>query len=112
MSLDPATGTLPRVADDQLNSGPGQLIVGDDGSQLTSFDMLRPGDLVFFDASNRDGRDLDHDGIYVGLDGAGHARFVSSRRKADGPTTGDAGGASILDGSGYWAEAFRAIRRP
>ncbi|MEO6578876.1 MAG: hypothetical protein ABIO99_08275, partial [Candidatus Limnocylindria bacterium] len=56
MSLDPATDTLPRIADDQLNSGPGQLIVENKGSQVTSFDMLRPGDLVFFDASNRDGR--------------------------------------------------------
>nr|MBA2556149.1 hypothetical protein [Chloroflexota bacterium] len=56
--------------------------------------------------ATRDGRAIDHDGIYVGLDGAGHARFVSSRRTADGPTIGDAGGASVLDGSGYWAEAF------
>ncbi|MBA3778224.1 MAG: hypothetical protein H0X16_02755 [Chloroflexi bacterium] len=112
MSLDSASDKLPRVADEQLNSGAGHLVVGDKGSHLTSFHTLRPGDLVFFDASNRDGRAIDHDGIYVGLDGAGHARFVSSRRTAHGPTIGDAGGASVLDGSGYWAEAFRAIRQP
>ncbi|MDQ3148460.1 MAG: hypothetical protein M3Q38_00845 [Chloroflexota bacterium] len=62
--------------------------------------------------ASRDGRAIDHDGIYVGLDGVRDARFVSSRRTADGPTIGDAGGASVLVGSGYRAEAFRAIRRP
>ena len=29
----------------------------------------------------------------------------------DGPTLGDAGGASVLDGSGHYATAFRAVRR-
>jgi hypothetical protein len=112
MSLEVAPGTLPRKASDQLDGGPGQLIVADSGTQITTFDDLRPGDLVFFDASEDDGRTIDHDGIYLGIDNHGDRRFISSRLSADGPTIGDVKGASIVNGSGYWAVAFRAVRRP
>ncbi|MER5865689.1 bifunctional lytic transglycosylase/C40 family peptidase [Kitasatospora sp. NPDC002040] len=47
--------TLPRVANDQWNSGP-----------HPSRDQLRPGDLVFFATDLTDPRSIDHVGIYVG----------------------------------------------
>ncbi|WP_405018782.1 bifunctional lytic transglycosylase/C40 family peptidase [Kitasatospora sp. NBC_00070] len=46
---------LPRVANDQWNSGP-----------HPSRDQLRPGDLVFFATDQSDPRSIDHVGIYVG----------------------------------------------
>ena len=73
--------------------------------------MLRPGDLVFFDASIDDGTQLDHVGLYLGIDTSGHPRFVSSRKSVDGPTMGDAGGNSTLDGTMLYARTFRAARR-
>ena len=76
-----------------------------------SIPVPQVGDLVFFDASTDDGAAIDHVGIYLGVDSAGHRRFISSRKKANGPTMGDVGGASIIDGGGYWAAAFRAVRR-
>jgi hypothetical protein len=112
MSIGPAAGTLPRRAADQLASGPGRVVVANAGRKVASMVSMRAGDLVFFDASTRDGTAIDHVGIFVGADAAGHARFISSRTTADGPTIGDLGGASILDGTGYWASAFRAVRRP
>nr|WP_206323754.1 bifunctional lytic transglycosylase/C40 family peptidase [Streptomyces sp. HNM0574] len=46
---------LPRVANDQWNSGP-----------HPKRDELRPGDLVFFATDLEDPRSIDHVGIYVG----------------------------------------------
>jgi hypothetical protein len=69
------------------------------------------GDLLFFDADKGDGSAIDHVGIYLGLDSTGHPRFISSRKKANGPTMGALGGDSTIDGGGYWASAFRAARR-
>ncbi|MBA2556150.1 MAG: C40 family peptidase [Chloroflexi bacterium] len=112
MSIGASAGALPRRAFEQLASGPGRLMVANSGRQLKSYKNLRAGDLVFFDASTVDGTAIDHVGIYVGRDAQGHHRFISSRQKADGPTVGDVGGKSVLDGSGYWALAFRAVRRP
>ena len=54
---------------------------------------------------------IDHVGMYLGQDGARHHRFISSRKGADGPTLGDYKGKSILDGTGLFAKAFRAVRR-
>ena len=112
MSIPISQGTLPRTAMDQMVGGPGSLIVPDSGKQVTRFDDLRPGDLVFFDATDDDGRAIDHDGIYVGVDSNGDRRFISSRDGADGPSIGDVKGPSTINGSGYWATAFRAVRRP
>jgi cell wall-associated NlpC family hydrolase len=111
MSLGPAgASSLPRKALDQFAAGPGVLLAGPE-SASRSLDALRPGDLVFFDASAADGTAIDHVGIYLGLDTHGHHRFLSSRRSADGPTMGDTQGASILDGTGLWARSLRGIRR-
>jgi hypothetical protein len=66
---------------------------------------------VFFDADPGDGARIDHVGIYLGVDAGGRHRFVSSRKGINGPTLGDYRGASLLDGAGLYARAFRASRR-
>jgi cell wall-associated NlpC family hydrolase len=85
--------------------------VADTGTRPPSWTALQTGDLVFFDATSTDTTGIDHVGMYLGRDSAGHDRFISSRKTANGPTLGDVGGASILDGNGYWATAFRSARR-
>ena len=112
LSLRPRDGsTLPRRAFEMYAYGPGLILVPDAGGQVTHFDELDVGDVVFFDASEDDGVALDHAGLYLGLDTGGARRFISSRKTADGPTLADRGGASVLDGTGYYARAFRAVRR-
>lgn len=107
----PPRRALPRRAVDMAAAGPGIAIVPNTGTQVTDFKRLAVGDLVFFDASDDDGTDIDHVGLYLGLDDSGRHRFVSSRKGADGPTLGDVKGASLLDGTGTFAKAFRAVRR-
>jgi len=102
---------LPRRAVQMADSAPGTLVVPNRGSQVTSFGTLLAGDLVLFDASTDDGTAVDHVGIYLGKDSAGRHRFVSSRKTADGPTMGDVGGGSRLDGTGLYATSFRSVRR-
>ena len=102
---------LPRRAHAMASHGPGVLIVPSSGRQIEKFDDLAPGDLVFFDADTDDGPQTDHVGFYLGTDTAHHHRFLSSRKTADGPTMGDVGGRSILDGDGLYARAFRSVRR-
>jgi cell wall-associated NlpC family hydrolase len=72
---------------------------------------LQAGDLVFFDADPDDGPAVDHVGMVLGRDAAGHLRFISSRKSANGPTLGDLHGASILDGPGLYARSFRSAHR-
>jgi cell wall-associated NlpC family hydrolase len=76
-----------------------------------ALERLQPGDLVFFDADPLDGPAIDHVGTALGRDEAGHPRFISSRKSPDGPTLGDLHGASLLDGPGLYARAFRSARR-
>jgi cell wall-associated NlpC family hydrolase len=73
------------------------------------FSRLGIGDLVFFDAKG--GPQIDHVGMYLGRDADRRHRFVSSRKKHNGPTWGDYKGASLLDGTGFFAKAFCAVRR-
>jgi NlpC/P60 family len=87
----------------------GVVIIGN--GQVVSLDLLQLGDLVFFDADPGDGPAIDHVGMFLGRDGAGHSRFISSRKSPNGPTLGDLHGASILDGAGLYARAFRSARR-
>ena len=93
---------IPRRAHEIASHAPGVTIPRDDAA---------PGDLVFFDADAGDGPQIDHVGIYLGRDTKGHRRFLSSRKRADGPTMGDTGGKSILDGDGFYAGAFRKAQR-
>jgi len=102
---------MPRRAFEICKSGPGVLVIEDAGIQVEDFSRIGIGDLVFFDADSKDGSQIDHVGMYLGRDSENHHRFISSRKRADGPTMGDLGGKSILDGTRNYAKAFRAVRR-
>jgi cell wall-associated NlpC family hydrolase len=106
------TGTaIPRRAHEMYSSAPGIVTIPNSGTQVVDFARLAPGDLVFFDAATDDGTQIDHVGMYLGRDTAGDHRFLSSRKAINGPTLGDDGGKSILNGTGLYATAFRAARR-
>jgi cell wall-associated NlpC family hydrolase len=103
---------LPRRAYAMAEFGPGVQLMPNTGEQATDLDRLQPGDLLFFNAGPVQNKHIEHSGIYLGQDSAGHYRFISSRATANGPTLGDAGGASIIDGrDAYWAVRFRTARR-
>jgi cell wall-associated NlpC family hydrolase len=103
---------LPRRAFAMSEFGPGVEVIANRGAPPSRYDPLQPGDLVFFHSDpGTPAARADHSGIYLGVDGAGHHRFVSSRSRANGPTFGDTGGAAILDGGGYWSQRLRNARR-
>lgn len=108
MRISKGTG-LPRRAVDQAKHGVS--VVANTGKVPSGTGDLAAGDLVFFDASTDDGTAIDHVGMYLGRDSEGRLRFISSRKTANGPTMGDVGGRSALDGGGYYAKAFRSVRR-
>ncbi|GGI02531.1 S-layer homology domain-containing protein [Egicoccus halophilus] len=103
--------SLPRSSQQQATDAPGVVPIANLGTQVTAFESLQPGDLVFFDATVDPANTIDHVGVYLGRDDAGRHRFVSSRRSIDGPTLGDFRGASLLDGTGLYARTFRSTRR-
>lgn len=111
LTLAPDGRALPRRAVQMAASAPGVAVVPDTGARASDTGSLRPGDLVFFDASTDDGSDIDHVGIYLGKDSAGAPRFVSSRKTANGPTMGDIGGRSTLNGTGLYASSWRSAHR-
>jgi len=113
LCLDPRSdrSAMPRRAFEIYEAGPGVVIVPNTGIQVTEFSDLAVGDLVFFDADASDGVRIDHVGMYLGVDAGGRHRFISSRKGANGPTFGDYRGRSTLDGTGLYAQSFRAIRR-
>jgi hypothetical protein len=100
---------LPRRAYAIAAFGPGALIIPDHDVTARDYTALQPGDLVFFNIDAHP--QIDHAAIYLGVDNTGHHRFLSSRRKADGPTLGDRGGTSLLDDGGHYSRAFRTARR-
>ncbi len=106
---EPGPG-LPRRAYAIAEYGPGAALIPNTRTRVTAYDLLQPGDLVFFEVEG--GPDiLDHTGIYIGIDSAGRHRFMSSRERANGPTFGDLGGTSLLDDGGTYSQAWRAARR-
>ncbi|MFC7218697.1 C40 family peptidase [Streptomyces polyrhachis] len=117
--LAPADGQgdgLPRTANGMARSGLGAPIIKLTGAapwytRPTSIDILQPGDLVFFKLDQRTGSRLDHTGIVLGNDSDGHLIFISSREEVNGPTIGDKGGTSRLDGNGYYAGTLRSALR-
>lgn len=111
LSVRAGEGSLPRRSADIFAAGPGVVTIANGGAQVVDFERLGAGDLVFFDAETDDGTAIDHVGLYLGVDSQGHQRFVSSRKVADGPTFGDVGGSSTLDGTSLYARSFRAARR-
>ncbi len=107
-SNEPGPG-LPRRAFAIEKYGPGLEVVPDAGDTAHDYEALQPGDLVFFETEG--GPQLDHMGIYLGLDSNGGHRFLSSREKANGPTMGDIGGTSLLDDGRFYSRGWRAARR-
>ncbi|SCL27728.1 Cell wall-associated hydrolase, NlpC family [Micromonospora rhizosphaerae] len=102
---------LPRRAYAMAEFGPGVQLMPNTGQRARGIDRLLPGDLVFFNAQPIPTGQIDHSGIYLGLDDGGHHRFISSRSQTDGPTMGDLSGEPLLDGVGYWPDRFRTARR-
>jgi cell wall-associated NlpC family hydrolase len=103
---------LPRRALGIAAVGPGTLLMPNTGKRATALDRLLPGDMVFFHGGPVvPGTHIEHTGMYLGVDDRGHHRFISSRTGANGPTMGDTGGESILDGTGHYAEEWRTARR-
>jgi len=111
LTLAPNGAGIPRRSFEILASAPGVVTIANRAKQVTKLSKLAVGDLVFFDASSSDGSQIDHVGMYLGLDGAARPRFVSSRKTANGPTMGDVAGRSVLDGTGLYAKSLRAARR-
>jgi cell wall-associated NlpC family hydrolase len=91
----------------------GVSIIAPQNKKPSSFGNLAPGDLVFFDSHGSD-NEIDHVGIYLGVDNEGNDRVLSSRKALDGPTMkDDAAGTnpSILNGTGYMPSGLRSARR-
>ncbi len=109
--IKPDSSTRPRRAWQICVGAPGINIVPNTGIQVTDFSKLGIGDLVFFDASDDDGSEIDHVGMFMGLDAANKHRFISSRKSINGPTLGNFNGKSLLEGTGLYARSFRAVRR-
>jgi cell wall-associated NlpC family hydrolase len=101
---------LPRRAWAIAQNGPGVLLVPNTRARATAYDALQPGDLLFFEVEGTQD-ELDHVGIYLGIDSTGHHRFMSSRERANGPTFGDLGGTSLIDDGGMYSKGWRAARR-
>ncbi|WP_425828385.1 C40 family peptidase [Streptomyces fractus] len=107
---------LPRTADGMARSKVGVDIIKLQGpspwyTRPTNIDVLQPGDLLFFKMDHRTANHLDHVALYLGLDTNGHRVFVSSRKEVNGPTMGDQGGTSRVDGNGFYAGLFRSAKR-
>lgn len=88
-------------------------IIAPGSSKPASFGNLAPGDLVFFDSDGPDG-EIDHVGIYLGVDDEGRDRVLSSRNSLLGPTMKDSASGSspsVLNGSGWMPSGLRSARR-
>jgi cell wall-associated NlpC family hydrolase len=107
-SNEPGPG-LPRRAFAIEKFGAGVEVVPDRGGAAVDYESLQAGDLVFFQTEGDS--QIDHMGIYLGLDSGGQRRFISSREKANGPTMGDIGGTSLLDDGRFYSRGWRAARR-
>ncbi|GAA2567227.1 MULTISPECIES: C40 family peptidase [Streptomyces] len=115
MSSDASGDGLPRTANGMARSDEGVDILPLTGvsadDRPSAIDQLQPGDLVFFKLDARTEQRLDHVGMVLGYDTEGHLIFVSSREEVNGPTIGDIGGVSRLDGNGYYAKTLRSAKR-
>ncbi|WP_240503046.1 NlpC/P60 family protein [Streptomyces prasinopilosus] len=102
---------LPRRTRDIGPNGPG-IIVAQATGTAPPLTNMQIGDVPHFDATTEaTAGEMDHNGIYLGVDTAGHPRFINSRKTPNGPTFGDLGGSSALDGTGLYATSLRLIRR-
>lgn len=106
---------IPRRAVDISGSGPGSIVAQATGIP-PALTVLQAGDVVGFDADTTNPGEeegqIDHAGVYLGVDSHGEHRFLSSRKTANGPTFGDLGGPSVLDRAGaLYTRSLRVIRR-
>ncbi|MFV0134224.1 NlpC/P60 family protein [Streptomyces sp. HMX87] len=111
---DTSGNRLPRRSRDMAEYSPGVRIDRTDGTKPPAAAQLQPGDLVMFNADSGDDNEtatVDHVGIYLGKDGAGLRRFLSSRKTINGPTMSDLGGNSLLDGTGTYARTLHTVHR-
>ena len=106
----PDHSAIPRRSYQIYKSAPGVIILRK-RKPILDFSPLEVGDLVFFDADAEDGSRIDHVGMYLGRDSDRRRRFISSRKKRNGPTLSDYKGPSLLDGNGLYARSFCAARR-
>ncbi|MFD6227179.1 C40 family peptidase [Streptomyces sp. NPDC060232] len=115
LSGDKPGSGLPRTANGMARATLGADILPLKGvgaqDRPVNIDVIQPGDLLFFKLDARTGDRIDHTGIYLGTDTDGHKIFISSREEANGPTIGDKGGTSRLDGNGYYATTLRSAKR-
>ncbi|AVH55947.1 MULTISPECIES: NlpC/P60 family protein [Streptomyces] len=116
MATNTAGDGLPRTADGMARSKVGVDIIKLQGpapwyTRPKNIDVLQPGDLLFFKMDHRTGNHMDHVALYLGLDTDGHRVFISSRKEVNGPTMGDKGGASRIDGNGFYAGLLRSAKR-
>ncbi|MFE3941162.1 C40 family peptidase [Streptomyces sp. NPDC059118] len=115
MATDASGDGLPRTANGMARSHRGTDVIELKGiapaDRPKNIDVLQPGDLVFFKLDQRTKERLDHVGMFLGHDTDGHKIFISSREEANGPTIGDKGGTSRLDGNGYYAATLRSAKR-
>ncbi|MFB7514489.1 C40 family peptidase [Streptomyces sp. NPDC056144] len=115
MATDKSGDGLPRTANGMARSKQGVDVLPLTGvsakDRPATIDELQPGDLVFFKLDGRTAQRLDHVGMVLGYDTEGHLIFVSSREEVNGPTIGDIGGVSRLDGNGYYAKSLRSAKR-
>ncbi|MER6468588.1 NlpC/P60 family protein [Streptomyces collinus] len=107
---------LPRSADGMARSKVGVDVLKLSGpspwyTRPQNIDVVQPGDLLFFKMDHRTGNHLDHVAMYLGVDTDGHRVFISSRKEVNGPTMGDKGGASRIDGNGFYAGLLRSAKR-
>jgi hypothetical protein len=119
-------GTVPRVTKNIEEFGPGVRVIPYVPDEVPSASawksVIQAGDIVQFSAAEVNNSDpspgqgppesqIDHNGIYLGIDEQGNHRFASSRKSLNGPQISDVSGNSTLEGTGLYAKAFRAIRR-
>jgi cell wall-associated NlpC family hydrolase len=105
---------IPRRSGQMADYAPGVLIDRTDGAHPPAASLLQAGDLVLFNADSGDDNPtvtVDHVGIHLGTDATGRRRFLSSRKTGNGPTMADLGGASLLDGTGTYAQKLHTVRR-
>lgn len=102
-------GGLPRQA--AAMAGAGASIIRDHQTTPADRLLLLPGDLLFFNDRTSGAGGVDHVGIFLGLDDGGAPRFVSSRKKAGGPTFGDVGPSTLLAQGDRFGQGLRSAVR-
>ncbi|GAA2793425.1 NlpC/P60 family protein [Streptomyces showdoensis] len=110
-SADAGSSGLARTSSKLAVAAPGVKIAESAVGETPPLDGLRIGDTVYFDTDTTTDEPGGHVGIYLGPDAYGKRRFVSSRKSPNGPTLGDVGGKSILDGRPNVVENGKIVKK-